>query len=219
MEKRVAVIHTSFVTVDLLKSLFHEIIPEVRMINIVDDSLLSELTEKRGITPSIVRRVCKYAVEAEAAGADAIFNQCSSVGEAVDIARTMLKIPYIKIDEAMAEEAVKIGGRISVVATAASTIGPSCRLIEKTAQRLDRRVKIRDFLADGALDVLMKEDDRERHDKMVLEEIKKAGDISDVIVLAQGSMAALLPQLGFVEKPVISSPRLGVERLRKVLNL
>jgi len=135
MEKKVAVIHTSFVSVDLLKSLFHDLIPEVRMINIVDDSLLFELIENRGITPSIVRRVCNYAIEAEAAGADAVFNQCSSVGEAVDIARTMLKIPYVKIDEAMAEEAVKLGSRIPVVATAASTIGSSCRLVERTINR------------------------------------------------------------------------------------
>ena len=143
MKKRVAVIHTSFVSVDALKELFKEIIPSVKMINIVDDSLLPEVLENGGLTEGVIRRVCAYAVEAQDMGVDLILNQCSSVGEAVDVARKMLKIPYLKIDEPMAEEAVKIGGNISVVATVPTTLCPSVRLIEDTAYRMGKRVKIK----------------------------------------------------------------------------
>ncbi|MCG8402993.1 MAG: aspartate/glutamate racemase family protein, partial [Firmicutes bacterium] len=127
--KKAAVIHTSFVSVNDLKDLFNEIIPSVKMINIVDDSLLPEVLENGGLTNSVTRRICTYAMEAEAMGADIILNQCSSVGEAVDVARKLIKIPYMKVDEPMAEEAVGIGGDISVIATVPTTLGPSVRLI------------------------------------------------------------------------------------------
>lgn len=219
MQKKVAVIHTSFVSVDALKELFKEIMPEVQMMNIVDDSLLPEVMKNGQITPAIIRRICKYAVEAEALGADAILNQCSSVGEAVDVARNMLKIPYLKVDEPMAEEAVRQGTKISVVATVASTMGPSCRLVERAAVKMGKQVEIRRCLVDGALDVLMKEGNKEKHNQMVLDMIEKVEAESDVIVLAQGSMIVLLPQLTHIKKPVLTSPRLGVEGVKKVLGL
>lgn len=217
--KKVAVIHTSFVTVDLLKRMFEKILPEVQMINIVDDGLLAEVTAHNGPTPSVIRRVCHYALEAQDTGADAVFNQCSSVGEAVDVARSMLRIPYVKIDEAMMEQAVLAGERVALVATAASTVGPSSRLLEKTAQRLGRKARVQAYLADGALKALMGAGGREVHDRMVLEQIALAEREADVIVLAQGSMATLAHLLGHVEKPVLTSPLSGVENLKKTLGL
>jgi len=219
MKKKVAVIHTSFVSVEDLKTLFKEIIPEVEMINIVDDSLLAEVSANGHITPAIIRRVCTYALQAEALGVDLIFNQCSSVGESVDIARNMLKVPYIKVDEPMAEEAVKIGGKISVIATVQSTMGPSVRLIEKAAIEMGKKVEIRKCLVAGALDILMKEGNKEKHNRLVLNEIEKVANDSDVIVLAQGSMIGLLPLLNHIKTPILTSPRLGVERVKKVLGL
>ena len=219
MGKKVAVIHTSFVSVDALKDLFKEIIPEVEMINIVDDSMLREVMANGQITPAIVRRISTYVLQAEALGADAILNQCSSVGEAVDVARTMISIPYLKVDEPMAEEAVAIGGRISVIATVASTMGPSVRLIEKTADRMNKKIEIRSCLVEGALDVLMKQGDKEKHNRMVLEEVEKVVDYSDVIVLAQGSMIVLLPQLEHIKIPVLTSPRSGVAGIKRELRL
>ncbi len=219
MAKKVAVIHTSFVSVNELKELFKEIMPQVEMVNIVDDSLLAEVKAHGSITPGIVKRICTYAMQAEALGADAILNQCSSVGEAVDVARNMIRIPYIKVDEAMAEEAVKIGGKVSVIATVASTMGPSVRLIKNTAIKMDKKIEVKECLVDGALDVLMKEGNQEKHNRMVLGEIEKVEAESDVVVLAQGSMTVLLPQLQHIQKPVLTSPRLGVQHVKRVLGI
>ena len=219
MSKKVAVIHTSLVSIVALKELFKEIMPQVQMVNIVDDSLLPEVMANGAITTGIVRRVCNYALQAEALGADVILNQCSSVGEAVDIARNMINIPYIKIDEAMAEEAVEIGGSISVIATVASTMGPSVRLIERTADKMKKKVEVKGCLVDGALDVLLNENDIEKHNRMVLAEIEKVEAESDVIVLAQGSMIVLLPQLKHIKKPILTSPKSGVISVKQALGL
>ena len=50
MGKKVAVIHTSFVSVDDHKRYFAELMPDVQMINIVDDSLLAEVLANGGLT-------------------------------------------------------------------------------------------------------------------------------------------------------------------------
>jgi len=42
-------------------------------------------------------------------------------------------------------------------------------------------------------------------------------DECDVVVLAQGSMTALLPLLADPKKPVFTSPELGVRKARKIL--
>jgi hypothetical protein len=38
-----------------------------------------------------------------------------------------------------------------------------------------------------------------------------------VIVLAQGSMIVLLEELKHIQKPVLTSPRLGVEKVKELL--
>lgn len=217
MSKKIAVIQTSFVSTEDLKNLFKEILPEVKMINIVDDSLLDEVKTNGHITPFIVKRICHYAQFAEEMGCDMILNQCSSVGEAVDIAQKTIHIPFIKIDQAMAEEAVRIGGNISVIATVASTLGPSCRLIERVAKDQFKKVNVIPCLVDGALDILMKEGNVQKHNQLVLERIEALEDESDVIVLAQGSMIVLLNQLSHIKKTILTSPRMGVQYLKEKL--
>ena len=218
-KKLIAVIHTSFVSVNDLKELFAAKIPEVLVHNIVDDSLLAEVMQNGSVTPSIIRRVCNYAVHAEMIGADLIFNQCSSVGEAVNVARSLVKVPYIKVDEPMAAEAVWLGEHITVVATVASTMRPSTGLVKEAAQKAGKNIKIKECLVDGALDILMKEGNRDKHNQLVLDAIRKIENESDVIVLAQGSMIVLLPLLKDIKVPVLTSPGMGVENARKVLGL
>ena len=151
MPKKVVVIHTFLYTVQNFIDLFNEIVPEVTMVNIIDDSLLKEVLANDGPTPGVMRRMCTYAMQAEAMGADAILNACSSVGEVADVAQKMLSIPYLKVDGPMAEIAVNTGNKVGVVATAHSTIGPSSRLVENTAKRLGKEVVVNRCYADRRL--------------------------------------------------------------------
>ncbi len=216
MGKKVAVIHTSFVSVNDLKALFGEIMPDVTMVNIVDDSLLAEVLANGGLTNNVTRRICMYALQAESVGADMILNQCSSVGEAVDAARQMINIPYLKVDEPMAEQVARIGGNISVVATVASTLAPSIRLIEHAAERLNASINIKPCLVEGAFDILY-QGDKETHNKMAIERIRQEEKTADAIVLAQGSMICLLPQIADIKTPVLTSPRSGVVGVKDAL--
>jgi Asp/Glu/hydantoin racemase len=217
--KKVAIIHTSLVSIEKLKELFSDIIPEVKVYNIIDDSLLAEVMENNAVTQGIIDRMQHHVNSAEIMGADVILSQCSSMGPAIDIVENFVKIPILKIDRAMAEQAVLQGSKIAVVATVTSTMKPSCDLIRSAAKGIGRKIEIIEALVDGALDILLKEGDKEKHNKMVLEKINDLDGKCDVIVLAQGSMIVLLPELNNIKTPVLTSPESGVWKMREVLGL
>jgi len=216
----VFIVHTSFVSVQDLTMLFERIGPELEVRHIVDDSLLPEVLANDGVTPAVRNRIREYYQAAELAGADMIFNQCSSVGEAADEAARSVKIPVVKVDSRMARIACETGQRIGVVATLETTLGPTCRLIEATAAGLGRSVKVTRCLVAGAFEVLIG-GDRAKHNKMVLQAIRRLFPKVDVVVCAQGSMTAIVPDLGTTPVPVLTSPALGVEdairRLRSTI--
>src|SRR4051812_14684609 len=119
-----AVIHTTMATVDPLKALAADLLPGCRVINFVDDSILPQLAASEGNLAEVAGRVIQYARFAEEAGADIILEACSSIGEIVPQARAHVRVPLIRIDEAMAELAVTRGRRIGVAATLATTLAP-----------------------------------------------------------------------------------------------
>lgn len=216
--KKMAIIHTSFVSVNDLAALCKEILPGVAVTNIVDDSLLPEVRENGGLTKNVTRRICAYAVEAQQMGCDAILNQCSSVGEAVDVARGLINIPYIKVDEPMAEKAAAIGGRIVVMATVSTTLKPSCRLVERAVAQLGTKAEVVPVYVDGAFDVLLKQGS-EAHNAMLIDRVREETSTASCVVLAQGSMLCLAPLLTDMPVPVFTSPRLGIERMKSVLGV
>jgi aspartate/glutamate racemase len=217
-KKRISVIETTLVPLPALLKVFREILPEVQISCFVDDSIIQEINETGTITPHVIHRYCTYAVEAERIGSDLIFNQCSTVGEVVDIAQRLVSIPILKTDLPMAEEAVERGSRIAVVATARTTLSPTERLIKSVAQKRGKRVDVTTYLCEGAFDRLA-HGDREGHNNIIKRTIANLDGNVDVITLAQGSMAVLVPELADVRTPILTSLRSGVLRAKEMIGL
>lgn len=219
-KSRVTIVHTSFVSVDDLTRLFAELGPQIEVRHIVDDSLLPEVLANGGVTNAVRSRICAYFRAAEDSGADLIFNQCSSVGEAADLAAQVINTPVVKVDEEMARIACATGPKIAVVATLETTLGPTCRLIETTAEQHDKTIEITPVLVEGAFDLLIS-GSRDKHNEMVLNAIREVIPQVDVVVCAQGSMMAILGELGETPIPVLTSPRSGVtyavEAMKKII--
>ena len=212
----IAVVHTGPVTVQPIKDQISEQIPEARVINIMDDSLLNDVRAAGHLTQEVASRIHSYMANAQAMHVDIILNACSSVGEAVDSVRNFVSTPIVKIDEAMAEEASAIGRRIGVVATVSTTLEPTVRLIRKKADELSRTIEVTERIADGAFEALLT-GNAALHDEIVKKTISALAEEVDVVVLAQVSMARLVPQLEGVRVPVLSSPRSGVAALKRAL--
>jgi aspartate/glutamate racemase len=221
MEKIVAIIHTTTATVEPLKALAAELLPDYRVINFVDDSILPQLLENGGDVAAVAGRLIQYARFAAQAGAVAVLSACSSVGAVAGEMQQAVTIPVVRIDEAMAEAAVRRAsearGRIAVAATLATTLNPTCSLLEETAAASGREVAITRVLVEGAYQKLMA-GDKEGHDAALLAALTQAAAGADVVVLAQASMARVLPQLPEAQQArFLTSPRLAMERLGALL--
>ena len=214
--KTVVVVHTGPSTVQPIKQQFQAILPDVRVINLMDDSLLNDVIVAGHLTDAVSGRLLSYMRMGEEMGACAVLNACSSVGEAASAARSLISIPIVKIDDAMAETAVAQGPRVGVVATVRTTLEPTVRLILAKAAARQQTVEMVEAVADGAFQALL-DGEAERHDRLVKETIESLSGRVDVIVLAQASMARLIPALTGLDVPVLSSPQSGVEALRAVL--
>src|SRR5918995_4126529 len=216
--RRLALVHTVAGLVPRFRQLAGEMLPEVETFDIVDETLLRDATREGRVSLETARRLFAHLAAAEAHGADAILVTCSSMGNAVDAARPFAGVPIVRVDQAMAERAVERGTRIGVLATLWSTLKPTAALIERVAAERERGVEVRTRLCEGAFDAL-RAGDEARHDAIVREGLRELLGWADVIVLAQASMARVVDGLTDDERitPILSSPRLGLERMREML--
>lgn len=213
----VVAIYTGQGLADPLKKVFQELLPQVRLVNIIDDSLIGDVVRAGHIPEVVSRHLVQYYRHAEELGADVILNTCSSVGDVADEARARIGVPIVRIDEWMASKAVASYTRIGVLATLPSTLEPTLRLVSRKADEAGRQVQLVSGLAEGAFDALIS-GKPEEHDRILLETAKRVAETADVLVLAQGSMARMEETLAEATgKPVLSSPRSGVEQVKAIL--
>lgn len=216
---KVVAVHTAMALVEPLTKIFKEVLPEVKLNHIADDSLIQEVIANNKVTPAVRRRLLANYMAAADSGADVIFNCCSSVGDVADLGNEIAPVPVFRIDYPMAMEAVTSAKRIAVISTLSTTLDPTRRLIERCAKEAGRDVVLVDGLADGAF-AAGQSGDGETHDRLIAEAAMKIVDKVDLFVLAQGSMARMEKKLSeMTGKPVLSSPVSGVRGLRKFLKL
>lgn len=212
-------VHTAMALVEPLTAIFREQLPEVNVNHIAESSLIKEVIANGEVTPAVRRRLLSYYNAAADAGADVIFNTCSSVGDVADYGNQYARIPVFRIDRPMAQKAVREASRIGVISTLGTTLAPTCRLLESEARIAGREICLVEGLADGAFQA-GQSGDGETHDRLIAEAAQRIASTVDLFVLAQGSMARMEQRLSqLTGKPVLSSPVLGVQGLRTFLNL
>jgi Asp/Glu/hydantoin racemase len=215
MIRKVGFVHTGVAIANMFKPMIAERLPGIFSFHIVDDSLIQDLLQAGQLTPSILRRFCRQVELAEEAGAQLIMVTCSSIAPAVDVARKIVNVPVMKVDEPMAQKAVSLSDRIGVLATAKTTMGPSVQLIGDKASEAGKKVTLHKILCAEAFDCFLR-GDMENHDRLVK---KAASDLTDkvgVVVLAQASMGHLAGSIEEITKvPVLTSPGLAMDALVK----
>ena len=214
MPTQIAFIHTSPSMIPVFKSLASELLPGANIFNMVDESLLCDIIRDGCCPPKTARRLVNHVVEADEAGAQIVLVTCSSMGRAVEASRVMVSAKVLRVDEPMAQRAVESGKRIGVIATLPSTLDPTVELIRATAARAGKSIEVSPQVVSGAFEAVMSGDGA-RHDQLVGDALRNLSRKSDVIVLAQASMARVVESLKPEEKPVpiLSSPRLAIEHL------
>ena len=216
---KVSLVYTSTTPelIELVEKEVGEALPEdVQVISYQDPSILAEVRDAGYVTAPAAARLVGMYMESVSAGADAILNLCSSVGEVADAAQDIGKytgVPIVRVDEEMCREAVRLGKRIGVMATLPTTLEPTKNTILRVAREMNRHVELVDALVDGAFGL-----DQGQFKALMTEYAGKIADQVDVILFAQGSMAYveedIYRELGIV---TLSSPRFGAAELKKAL--
>jgi Asp/Glu/hydantoin racemase len=211
---RIAFLHTGAVVIPTFAGLAAELLPGVDVQHLLDDKIVADLG--RGEDRDLVAdRLTALGSAAVTVGASDLFFTCSSISPFARPLAERIGIPVHRVDEAMAEEAVAIGTRVGVIATLETTLRPTAAMLRERADLLGRPVEVSEVVVAGAFDAVVS-GDRQRHDDLVIRAIEELAGKSDVVVLAQASMASAAER-AHVEVPVLASPELGVRRLAAAL--
>ena len=184
----------------------------------VDESLIKQTIAAGKLQKVTVRRLISMVESAAATGADGMLVTCSSIGPAVSLAAKLFAFPVVRVDEAMAEKAVQQARRIGVLATLRTTLEPTIALLRGKSIAAGKEITIEPSLCEGAFEAVLA-GDTATHDRIVSQALLELAAKSELVVLAQASMARVLQAMpeGSVTVPVLSSPELAVLRTRDIL--
>ena len=225
-----ALLHTGEAHVGAFAALFEEILPEAMLSHLVREDLLLRAQLAGGLTPEVAAETAESLREQAGQGAALLLCTCSTLGPAVEAAADGIDVPVLRVDRPLAEAAVAAGSRLLVVAALETTLAPTRALLEDAAAQAGRDVSLERLSLPVAWEAF-EAGDGEGYRRQIAEAVRKAiGDAAagngtggngtegngaggfDAVVLAQASMAGAAEALADLGIPVLSSPRLAVER-------
>ena len=225
---RIALIHALPHSVAPINSAMARLWPEVTRMNLQDDSLSQDLaaTEAKapgtGLDAAMHARFAKLTQYAVDTGADAVLFTCSAFGVCIEAAANQQKIPVLKPNEAMIEQAIGLVGRggsmqgqpLGLVSSFAPTL---VSMPPEFPKEIDLRLK----LAEGAMAALNAggAENLAKHDALVVAAAKElVAEGAKVIALAQYSMAHCKPLVeAACGVSVLTTTDSAIEKLKRLL--
>jgi Asp/Glu/Hydantoin racemase len=216
MPKRVFLVHPTPLALPPVDEAFKALWPEAQVLNLLDESLYADVGANGELTPSLYARVANLFRHCEASGADGIVFSGSTFGPAVEQGRKGIKVPVLRIEEAMMDEAVARGGAILVVSTQKRAMPVVRGTLDASVKRAGVTPVIKDIWVAGARDAL-NAGDTDTHDRLIAEQAAAAGEFNTV-VLSMISMAparAKMPPA--LAQKTLTSGETTVARMRQLL--
>ncbi len=215
MGKKVALIHTVKSVCNTFDGLITARMPDVQVFNTLDDFLSIDTIAKGRFDENNLGRLRAIITNAVRTGADVVCATCSTLSPWMSLLRKEYTVPLVAIDDAMAAAAVATEQPITVLATASSAIGPLTDKIRGMIAEQGKSTPVSTVLCREAF-VAIKALDQPTHDALVLEAAR--GIDTPVIVLAQASMAHLVPALTEQNGgTVLANVELCIEQIATIL--
>ncbi len=217
-QRTVGIIHATHLTIRAMQPYIDKYIPEVSIMHLADDTIQRDnIRAGVGVIPKVnYLKFAQYAHNMEEAKVDMILLACSTFNYAAELARPMINIPIAQIDRPMYELAVSQSKNIGLLATLATTVPSSERLLKICANEKHREINITTVLCEEAFAAWSK-GDAATHNAILIKEVEKLSQSVECIVMAQLSMSALAPLLEGRKVRVFNSGETGLARVRDML--
>jgi hypothetical protein len=218
---RIALIHATPLAMEPIQAAFQHHWPQVRPMNLLDDSLSFDRAQAGRLTESLVQRFVDLACYARRSGCSGILFTCSAFGPAIEAAARASGVPTLKPNEAMFEQALALAGegrplRLGLVATFQASLPSMTEELQALARQRGIALTVRTVFVPEAMDDLAQGRPGDHHRKIAATARTLAG--CDAVLLAQFSMA---PALSIVQAelpcPVLSSPDCAVHALMRTM--
>ncbi len=205
----IAFLHTSPVHVPTFATLMQEVAPALRAAHVVREDLLADARRDGTEGAPLIARIEQAMADARAGGAPVVVCTCSTIGGVAEAMETAGAFKATRVDRAMADEAVKSGRPVLLVAALESTLGPTTALLQSSAERLGTSPRIEQLLVQDAWRHFLA-GDQANYIHAIVKAVSRADAASKVVVLAQASMAQAAEALARIGIAALSSPKLGV---------
>lgn len=193
-------------------------IPGITVRHLLDEGLSTEAVRLGGVTRVLVERMLTLLTLAAAAPSDAIVLTCTAYSTMVPEAQARFPgLPIFAVDSMMVETAVKRATRIGVLATFPAGLEQQSEMLTAEASRQGKEIEIISSLHSDAM-IALRAGDAATHDRIVLAALPALAERCDLVLLAQVSMARVLPGVPQTYRArVLSSPRLAAQALQSAL--
>lgn len=217
---RIALIHATPLAMEPIQAAFQRHWPQVRHMNLLDDSLSYDRAQAGRLTEDMVQRFVTLAQYAQRSGANGILFTCSAFGPAIETAARATGLPTLKPNEAMFEDALALARKVrrplqlGLVATFQASLPSMTEELQDMAKQRGLHTELRTAFVPEAMDDLAQGRPADHHRKIAQAARALAG--CDAVMLAQFSMAAALPIVqAELPCPVLSSPDCAVRALMR----
>jgi len=217
MGRKVGMIHAGSSNVPLFNELTSEIMPDVEVVHLVDEGLLSMAEEQ--FRRHVLRRLKTLASFAEESGAEIVLFTCTAFGRLAEEIENAVNIPVMAVLEIMTDEAMGASDHIGILGSHPGALASTSQIIQEQAKLGGKKTEVKTLLCPGAFDALRR-GDLATHDRIVIEHLNQLMEEVKVIVVPQPSIEKAVEKVPQARRkvPIMSSAHLSVERLKERLD-
>ena len=190
MEPNIALIHATYAALPPVERAFLNNWPEATITSVVAEDLTFKLNQAGCQNKYLSNRITQLTNFATQNTISGILYTCSAFAKYIEAVQEKSKIPILKPNEAMFEEALEIGGRIGMLVTFKPAIPSMISEFNRSASKSNKKNTLEAHYVPDALEALNSGNTKKHN--MILAQTAERLTSYDIIMLAQFSMSEAL---------------------------
>lgn len=212
---KIGVIHATYNAIEPLEKVIAELMPEAEVVTFLNENLLYEVNKNGKVSKKDLRAFIKVLITAQESEVGGILIGCSVYCPYLKLYEPFIDVPLVTVDLPMLQQALDMSHKVGIIATTANAAPTAKKQLLQEANERGVEVDISTKIVTEGMTEL-KKGNVDNHNEIILEAAKELiEEGSEVIVLAQVTMAVAESLLEENNINVLSSPFTGVEKLKE----